>query len=160
MNENILIQVLHTWSGIFDRRTMRDFLAFTHEYGITMPQVNVLMRLYYRGDTTILSVRQELYGSRAAATQLIDKLVQMGLVERSEAPQDRRIKRIRLTALGHDTVEQGIAARRQWITQLAQALPPQDRQTYAEMLAHLSHIALELENQTASPGQPPDEEKE
>jgi len=28
---------------------MGDFMHFTREYGLTMPQMNILMHLYYRG---------------------------------------------------------------------------------------------------------------
>ncbi len=145
MKQNNFTQAMQEWSGVFARRTIHDFMGFTHEYGISMPQINVLMRLYYRGPTSILAVRQELYGSRAAATQLVDKLVQMGLVERSEAPEDRRVKLIRLTEKGREMVEQGIAARRHWMTDLADRLSSEDQQQYAEMLARLSQIASELE---------------
>ncbi len=145
MNENKFLAAMQEWSGVFARRTIHDFMGFTHENNISWPQVNVLMRLYYRGPTSILAVRQELYGSRSAASQLIDKLVQLGLVERNEDSSDRRVKNIHLTDAGRRLVEQGIAARRRWLAELAQAFDLQEQEQYAAMLARLSHEAQALE---------------
>ncbi len=153
MDENNFRQAMQEWFGVFARLTMRDFLAWTHEYGVSLAQISVLMRLYYRGPTSILAVRQELYGSRATASQLVDKLVQMGLVERSEDAGDRRVKNIRLTAAGRGMVEQGIAARRRWLGELGSAFSAEEQEQFAGMLARLSQAASRLE-----PPAPPAEE--
>jgi DNA-binding MarR family transcriptional regulator len=145
MTENSFVKSLQQWSGVFARRTIHDFLAFAHEFDVSMPQIEVLMRLYYQGPASILAVRQDLYGSRAAATQMIDKLVQMGLVERSEDPDDRRVKRIRLTDQGRELVAQGIAARRHWLVDLAEALTPEEQDLFAGMLDRLTQAAMGLE---------------
>lgn len=141
MKLNKLYTALQDWSSIFGQRTMHDFMAFAHEYGLSMPQITVLMRLYYRGPSSILAVRQDLYGSRAAATQLVDRLVQMGLVERSENAEDRRVKRLRLTEAGRVTVEQGIAARRRWMVDLSQAFDEHEQSTIAAALTRLIDAA-------------------
>lgn len=156
MNQNIFLQEMQQWFGVFARFTMRDFLAWAHQYGVSMPQISVLMRLYYRGPTSILVIRQELYGSRAAASQLVEKLVQMGLVERSEDAGDRRVKNIRLTAEGQRMVEQGIAARRRWMDDLGEAFSPQEQEQFAGMLARLNQAASQLERREEKA--PPEEE--
>jgi DNA-binding MarR family transcriptional regulator len=119
-----------------------------------MTQISVLMRLYYRGPASILSVRQELYGSRAAASQLVDKLVLMGLVERSEDAEDRRVKNICLTMDGRHMVEQGITARRRWLADLAQEITPQEQEQFAGVLTRLSQAANQLDRREAKGVQP------
>jgi DNA-binding MarR family transcriptional regulator len=139
-NEKFLI-ALQEWAGVFGRRTIHDFMAFAHEYGISLAQISVLMRLYYRGPSSILEMRQELYGSRAAATQMVEKLVQMGLIERSEDADDRRVKQIRLSEKGRETVQRGIVARRQWMADLVEAFSAQEQARMAEMLKQMSQAA-------------------
>jgi DNA-binding MarR family transcriptional regulator len=145
MNQNMFSNALQEWAGVFARRTIHDFMAFAHQYGLSMPHITVLMRLYYRGPASILAVRQDLYGSRASASQLVDKLVQMNLIERSEAPEDRRVKRIRLTDQGHAVVEQGIAARREWLGGLAQSFTEEEQVQFAAMLTRITRAAIDLE---------------
>jgi DNA-binding MarR family transcriptional regulator len=158
MKENNFSSAMQEWFGVFASRTMRDFMTWTHDYGVNMPQISVLMRLYYRGPTSILAVRQELYGSRAAASQLVEKLVQMGLVERSEDAADRRVKNIRLTDHGRQMVEQGIAARRRWLTDLGEAFGPAEQEQFAGMLARLSQAARRLERREEQAASPSEEE--
>jgi DNA-binding MarR family transcriptional regulator len=88
---------------------------------------------------------------------MIDKLVQMGLVERSEDAQDRRVKRICLTEAGRTLVEQGIAARRLWLVDLAEAFDPVEQAQYAEMLNRLSSAAQILESRRTAPEKDPSE---
>jgi DNA-binding MarR family transcriptional regulator len=145
MNQDKFLQAMQEWSSVFARRTIHDFMAFAHEHGVSMSQITVLLRLYYRGPTSILAVRQELYGSRAAASQLIDKLVQMGLVERSESTEDRRVKVIRLTDLGQRLVADGITARRQWLITLKTAFSQEEQEQFAIVLSRLSQEALAIE---------------
>lgn len=145
MNNNNLLTALYEWSGVFGRRTIHDFMAFAHENEISMAQISLLMRLYYRGPTSILLARQDLYGSRAAATQLVDKLVQMGLVERSEGIEDRRVKQIRLTEEGREMVQQGIAARRGWMKDLVSAFSSAEQEQLAGLLIRLSQAGRDQE---------------
>jgi DNA-binding MarR family transcriptional regulator len=147
MNDNKFLIALQEWAGVFGRRTIHDFMAFAHEYGISLAQISVLMRLYYRGPSSILEARQELYGSRAAATQMVDKLVQLGLIERSEDTDDRRVKQIRLTELGRTTVERGIAARRQWMAELVEGFDPAEQEVLAAALARMSRVAKQQDEQ-------------
>lgn len=137
--------ILQEWSVLFARRSIHDFLQFAHQHNLSMPQINVLLRLYHRGPATIASLREDLYGSRAAATQLIDDLVRSGLVERAEAEQDRRLKMVSLTAEGRVLVEKGIAARRQWLEQLSAAFSPEQQAQIREVLSLMVSAAQKLE---------------
>jgi predicted transcriptional regulator len=58
----------------------------------------------------------------AAASQLVDKLVQSGLIVREEDPSDRRAKLLDLTEKG-ELVQQGHEERYRWVDELG----PTDR---------------------------------
>ena len=53
--------------------------------------------------------------TNAASSQLIDRLVVSGLIERTEDPTDRRAKQLTITTKGRTVLEQGIATRRKWM---------------------------------------------
>jgi DNA-binding MarR family transcriptional regulator len=146
--------LLQEWAILFARRSIHDFLRFAHERNISMPQINVLLRLYYRGPATIASLREDLYGSRAAATQLIDDLVRGGLVERVESEQDRRSKIVSLTPDGRVLVEQGIAARRQWLQDLAASFDSDQQAKIRGVLSVMVAAALKLETDASEGGKP------
>jgi DNA-binding MarR family transcriptional regulator len=137
--------VLQEWATVFARRSIHDFLKFAHQNGISMPQINILMRLYYRGPATIASLREDLYGSRAAATQLINRLFESGLVERVEAETDRRLKVISLTPEGRALVEKGIAARRKWLEDLSDSFDGEQKEQFRQMMQFMVEAAVKLE---------------
>jgi DNA-binding MarR family transcriptional regulator len=66
-------------------------------------------------------------------------------VERSEAPADRRVKRLVLTEAGRNLIEQGIAARSLWIENLAKALNPKQQEQVIAALELLTEAAQQTE---------------
>ena len=140
-------QVLREWAEVFMRRSMRDFVLFTTDSGISMSQFSTLMRLFHRGGCGVSDVGDQLGISNAAASQLIDKLVQQGLVDRSEDTRDRRVKHIALTEKGRELVQESIEVRRRWMEDLTIALSPDEQQAITRALIILTRAALNIEPQ-------------
>lgn len=62
------------------------------------------MHIYRRRAATISALSEQLNLALATTSQIVDQLVQDGLVERSEAPYDRRQKVVSLTPAGERLV--------------------------------------------------------
>jgi DNA-binding MarR family transcriptional regulator len=63
-------------------------------------QLNALYRLFRFGPHTIAELAKGGALSQTAASRMVERLVQTGLVERNEVATDRRQKRVELTAAG------------------------------------------------------------
>ena len=85
----------------------------------------------------------------AAASQLVDKLVQNGFIVREEDPKDRRAKMLNLTDKGRDLVQQGIEERYRWMDQLSGRLTEAERIQISEALDILTRVASDLEAEPA-----------
>ena len=127
-------------------RSGRDFRCFMEETGLSFSHVNVLMRLFHGSRCGVSGIGEEMGVTNAAASQAVDHLVQLGLVERSEDPADRRSKRLALTDKGRSLVENGIKARSKWMVDLAQALTAEQQQTIISALTMLTEMARKNEN--------------
>ena len=138
-------EVLQEWASVFMRRSMDEFKRFMDESGLSFSQIHILMRLHFGGTCDVTDVGTHLGITNAAASQTIERLVQMGLLTRMEDPVDRRVKRITLTSRGHSLVEQGIDARRRWMEGLTQALSPHQQEMIAGTLAVLTEAAQKTE---------------
>jgi len=114
-----------------------------------MSQFSTLMRLFHQGGCGVSDIGEQLGITNAAASQLIDKLVQQGLVERSEDHRDRRAKHLVLTENGRTLVMESIEARRHWMEELTSALTPDDQHAITRALVILTEAALGLEPQMA-----------
>jgi DNA-binding MarR family transcriptional regulator len=124
---------------------MHDFMRFARRWGLSMAQLNVLMRLYYHGGCEISGLLPLLEVSKAAAGQLVERMEQQGLVERAPAPHDRRARLVTLSAHGRELVEASIAARQAWLGRLVQSLPQDEQAEIARSLARLAAEAEKLD---------------
>ena len=86
---------------------IQDFMRFMQQTGLSRPQIHALLHIYHAGECRVSEIGALSNSSPAAASQLVERLVQQGLVERTEDPLNRRIKRLRLTAKSLKLISQG-----------------------------------------------------
>jgi len=147
LSTKLFSDVLREWAEVFMRRSFRDFKRYMDESNLSPTQVNALMYLYYHDMGAVSDLGGHMGISNAAASQMVDRLVQGGLFERTECPGDRRIKEIRLTEQGHKLIERGIETRRLWLADLTTALTQEQQAMIASALKILTEAALKLEGE-------------
>ena len=140
-----LIQTIRHFMDFAMHHTMRERAHFAKATGLSMPQFGILMQLHYRGNCGVSDIGERFDITNAAASQLIDKLVQSGLIQREEDPNDRRAKLLNLTDKGRDLIQQGIEQRYRWVDQLAAKLSAEERAKVSEALRIMNQAAKELE---------------
>ncbi len=141
-----LTQVIRDWSEIYMRHSMRDFRQFMVGNSLSLSHVNVLMRLYHQGRCSRSDLSDELGITLPAASQAIDRLVNMGFIGRSEDPDDRRSKQLVLTDKGRQLMSDAIEARSLWIEGLTTALDAEEREQIISALNLLNEAAIKLDN--------------
>jgi len=129
---------------IFMHRSMRDFMRYSREHGLSMSQIATLFRLSHRGSLGVSEIGEGLGISSAAASQLLDRLVQQELVTRTENPQDRREKQLILTEKGQKLILDGAGSRRAWLERLAASLTPEEQEKVEEALQILTEKMNQL----------------
>lgn len=145
MKPTDLTATLLDWSTTFIRLSLHDFNRYTRNVGLSLAQMTVLMHLYYQGPSEVTNFCEMMQITPAGASQMIERMVQQGVVQRSEAPIDRRVRLVSLTEQGRRLVEESIAARQVWLEQLVENLPEQDRERINEALQTLNEQASKLE---------------
>lgn len=110
-----------------------------------MPQFSILMQLHHKGVCGVSDISERFDITNAAASQLVDKLVQSGFIKREEDPHDRRAKLLNLTDKGKELIQQGIEERYRWVDQLAERLTIEERLQVSEALNIMTHAAMEME---------------
>jgi DNA-binding MarR family transcriptional regulator len=138
--------ILHEWIKVFMRRTGQDFKRFMDDSKLSFSQVNTLMRLHFAGQADISDIGSQLGISNAAASQMVERLVQMGLLERTEDKEDRRVKRLSLTSQGDAQAEKLVNIRRRWMEKFIESLNPDDRENICNALQKLTDAALKIED--------------
>ena len=122
------ITVMQTWVEIFMRRSMRNFMHYVKKNGYSMSQINTMFHIQRHGTCGVSDVADHLGITNAAASQLLERLVQQKMVLRTEDPDDRRNKRIILTDKGKQTVAETMHARQMWIMDLEKKLNQNEKE--------------------------------
>jgi len=138
-------QAIRSWMDVFMQRSMRGWGLFAKSTGLSMPQFSVMMQLHYKGACGMSQVSERFEITAAAASQLVDKLVQSGLIKRDEDPHDRRAKVLNITNKGRELIQRGIEERYRWVDQLEGKLTMGERAQVSEALNILTRAAQELE---------------
>ena len=82
-----------------------------------------------------------------AASQLLERLVQQGLVVRSEDPNHRRVRQIALSTQGKGVLQEGFQARQKWLEDLVKLMSPDEQEQVIAALKIMLEKAHQLEYQ-------------
>jgi DNA-binding MarR family transcriptional regulator len=144
-----LVVTLQRWIGVFMQRSMRDFMGYARENGLSMPQVGALFQILHRGSSGVTDLGDDLGVTSSAVSQMLERLVQQGLILRSEDPSDRRVKQVALTDKGLQVLQEVIRARESWLSELAETLSDPEKEAIIAALNILidkaSHLGQPVE---------------
>jgi DNA-binding MarR family transcriptional regulator len=143
---NQLSDVVREWAKVFMNRSMSDFKRFMEDTGLSFTHVNILMRLFHGGISGVSEIGERMGITNAAASQTVDRLVHMGLIIRTEDPDDRRAKRLELTQVGRDMIEKGVDTRSYWIERLTDSLSAEEQDLITSALTILTEAARKTED--------------
>jgi DNA-binding MarR family transcriptional regulator len=143
-SDDPFVNTLSKWVQVFMRRSMHNFISYARENGLSMSQMGALLHIF-RDSCSVSDIGENLGVTSAAASQMLERLVQQGLILRQEDPVDRRVKQVELTARGRQIVQEGIAARQVWLENLAHTLSDDERQQIIGALNILIEKAGQLE---------------
>jgi DNA-binding MarR family transcriptional regulator len=138
------VTTLHSWIEIFMRRSMHNFIRYSKESGLSMSQIGALFRIH-RVTCGVSDLGDNLGITKAAASQMLDRLVQQELILRTEDPNDRRSKKIILSEKGCQTLQDSMDARQEWLNELAVILSPSEKEQIISALNILIQRTKQIE---------------
>lgn len=106
--------------------------------GVTMHQLEVLGTLAGRGRVTMHELAALLGVGPSSATQLVDRLVSRGLVERHTDPGDRRLVWIVATSRADEVTSRYGELKREIVRTLARGLGDDELSTFTHLLTKLA----------------------
>ena len=141
-----LIDSFRQWMEVFMRNSMQSFILYSKECGLSMSQIGAMFHIY-RGSGGVSDIGEGLGITSAAASQMLERLVQQGLILRTEDPLDRRAKKMVLTEKGQQILQGGILSRQKWLISVADALSPAEQEQVVAAFRLLTKIAARLGQQ-------------
>lgn len=140
-----LEKTIKDWMNLNMRNSLGNFMRFAREKNISLTQLSSLIHLSQNEECNISDLGTEFGVSIAAVSQLLEKMVQQGLVHRSEDPQDRRNKVLVLTEDGKKMANEGMNERHKWLSNLIKILTEEEQDQVDSVLRLLIDKAAQIE---------------
>jgi DNA-binding MarR family transcriptional regulator len=140
-----LEKTIKDWMNLNMRNSLGNFMRFAREKNISLTQLSSLIHLSQNEECNISDLGTEFGVSIAAVSQLLEKMVQQGLVHRSEDPQDRRNKVLVLTEDGKKIANEGMNERHKWLSNLIKILTEEEQDQVDSVLRLLIDKAAQIE---------------
>src|SRR5690349_2764947 len=140
-----LNKTIRQFMDVAMQHSLQERAHLAKQSGLSMPQFGILMQIHYRGNCGISDISNRFDITSAAASQLVDKLVQSGLVQREEDPHDRRAKLLNLTEKAKEMIRHGTEGRYRWVEDVSQKLSAQEREQVNAALDIMTRALKELE---------------
>ena len=144
------VDTLHVWIEVSMDRSIRDFLRYSRESGLSMSQLGALFHLHRIGSSGVTDLGDHLGVTSAAVSQMLDRLVQQELILRSVDPSDRRVKQIVLTDKGLQVLQESTRARQRWLYDVAVTLSNPEKETITAAL----NVLIDRARHTGQPEEP------
>jgi MarR family transcriptional regulator, organic hydroperoxide resistance regulator len=145
-NSSPFSQEIRQTIGLLAHRAFHEQGHYLKSAGLSMAQFGILMQLHSRQQCGISDIGNRMEISNAAASQLVEKLVQNEFVERTEDPQDRRAKQLKLTDKGRALIETSLQARSRWMDDLIAVLTPEESAIVSQGFSILAEAAKRIDS--------------
>lgn len=149
MSSDPFIDALEEWINVSMHRSMRNFIRYARQSGLSMSHIGAMFQIHRKGTCGVTELGNHLDVTSAAASQMLDRLVQQGLMLRTEDPDDRRVKQIELTEKGKHLLEEGVRAHQSWVEDLTATLSQSEKESIGAALEILTHKARALKQPLA-----------
>ena len=116
-------------------------------HGVTPGQINALLVLYFNNNLTMGELSTEIYMAESAGRRLVNRLVDLDLVERKRDDSDRRVVRVGLTPKGRQLARLAFHRREYRFKNLAEKLVPEESKMLIESLQSVLRAFGELERE-------------
>lgn len=133
------------WTETFMHRSMRGLILYSKKSGLSMSHIGALFHICHGSASGVSDIGDHLGVTCAAASQMLERLVQQGLILRSEDPNDRRVKRIVLTDKGQRALQESLHVRQSWMEDLSYSLTREEKEQIVAALKILIEKVYLLE---------------
>ena len=138
-SRKLAAELLELWHHLM-RGSSQQMYALIAELDVSITHMKTLHILADGGsELSVKELSDRLGLSLPGASRIVDALMRRGWLERREDPDDRRMKRVRITDEGRKVLDRIEAARLAGLEDYAASLTPEQRTRLSSALSDLPH---------------------
>lgn len=135
---------LSKWLETTRNFSMQAMFMVAKKLNVTTTQMGALLHIHKIGIGNVSSIGSVLGITNSATSQMLDKLVDIGLLDRAEDPDDRRKKILEISEKGEDILREAFSTQEDWLHRLADLFSPDEQKQIDSALKLLLNKVDEL----------------
>jgi DNA-binding MarR family transcriptional regulator len=128
------LKTVENWAKLYFFQSLTDFFNYLKHSELSLLQGYALTHLFFKGPIKISELCEHMMVSLGAASQMVDRLEKLGMVERIADPEDRRVRKVVVLDKGKKFVQENFAFSQSWLSEIpANIYPEQEEQITATL---------------------------
>ena len=133
MDFELVVRLLKAYKAIHERVS-----PIFRAGGLTVSQFSTLEVLYHNGELKTSEVMEKILSTPGNMTVVINNLIKSKLIQRSDQPEDKRCKMLKITEKGKQIIEKVFAEHFIEIKSIFSILPEKEKSTLTQLLKKIS----------------------
>jgi len=131
------LETVENWAKHYFFQSLTDFFNYLKHSELSLLQGYALTYLFFKGPIKISELCEHMMVSLGAASQMVDRLEKLGMVERIADPKDRRVRKVLVLDKGKNFVQENFVFSQSWLGEIPTNLNPEQE---VQITATLSMI--------------------
>lgn len=128
------LKSVENWAKLYFFQSLTDFFNYLKRSELSLLQGYALTYLFFKGPIKISELCEHMMVSLGAASQMVDRLEKLEMVERIADPNDRRVRKVLVVDKGKKFVQENFAFSQSWLSEIpANITPEQETQITATL---------------------------
>ena len=141
------IKTVENWAKLYFFQSLTDFFNYLKHSELSLLQGYALTYLFFKGPIKISELCEHMMVSLGAASQMVDRLEKLDMVERIADPKDRRVRKVLVLDKGKNFVQENFVFSQSWLGEIPTNLSPEQE---AQITSTLSMIMQSFGNNDQS----------
>ena len=131
------LNTVENWAKLYFFQSLTDFFNYLKHSDLSLLQGYALTYLFFNGPIKISELCEHMMVSLGAASQMVDRLEKLAMVERIADPEDRRVRKVVVLDKGMRFVQENFAFSQSWLSGIPANINPEQEEQITETLSTL-----------------------
>jgi DNA-binding MarR family transcriptional regulator len=131
------LKTVENWAKLYFFQSLTDFFNYLKHTELSLLQAYALTYLFFKGPIKISELCEHMMVSPGAASQLVDRLEKLELVERIADPKDRRVRKVTVLDKGEKFVQEHFVFSQSWLSEIPTNITPEEEAQITVVLSIL-----------------------
>ena len=131
------LEIMENWAKLYFFQSLTDFFNYLKHSELSLLQAYALTYLFFKGPIKISELCEHMMVSPGAASQMVDRLEKLEMVERIADPKDRRVRKVLVIDKGEKFVQENFAFSQSWLSEIPANITPEQEAQITSTLSML-----------------------